>query len=450
MKVKILAGVVCALGINFSNAYDLAYAYQQALTYNADYLKAIASNEAGQEQKNIARAQLLPQLSATGGLSENYFNQSGASALYHQGTYGAQLSQVVFDFSKFSAYSKGKYGTEVSDLQLMNAKQQLFVTISQAYFDVLYAEDTLTSIQMTKAALEKQMNQAKKSFEVGTVTIADVNDAQAAFDASTAQEIQATNDLINKKTIFRNLTGLDPDQIQALKDKINLDSPNPNSVERWAQIAESSNLNIKIANKQLAMADQDVNIAVSGHLPTVNVAGSYSYQGTANIDATGGNFNSQTGTDGSNIPGTPLSSYGVGSLGLQLNVPIYSGGGVNAQVRQARANFTAAQQQLVSVERQTDQNTRNNYWLVQNGVSIVKAQETALKSAKTKLDSDQLGYQVGVRNSVDLVNSQKNYYQTYQTYQQSRYQYLMARINLRFLSSDIDDSFIKQINANIK
>ena len=151
-----------------------------------------------------------------------------------------------------------------------------------------------------------------------------------------------------------------------------------------------------------------------------------------------------------NIPGTPLSSYGTGSAGVQLNIPIYSGGGVNAQVRQAKANYEVARQQLVSTERQTDQNIRNTYWQVQNGVSIVKAQQTALKSAKTKLDSDKLGYQVGVRNSVDLVNSQKNYYQTFQTYQQSRYQYIMARIQLRYLSGSIDDKFIKQINTDIK
>ena len=105
---------------------------------------------------------------------------------------------------------------------------------------------------------------------------------------------------------------------------------------------------------------------------------------------------------------------------------------------------------MVSTERQTDQNIRNTYWQVQNGVSIVKAQQTALKSAKTKLDSDKLGYQVGVRNSVDLVNSQKNYYQTFQTYQQSSYQYIMARIQLRYLSGSIDDKFIKQINTDIK
>lgn len=445
---KLILSLLIVGSVSTSYAFDLAYTYQQSLTYNADYLKQIASTSASQEQINLARAQLLPQISANGSIAENYFNSQGSAAFYHQPTYGANLQQVIFDWGKYSNYSKGKYATAVGDLQLANAKQQLLVTVAQAYFDVLYAKDTLQAIQMTKTALEKQMNQAKKSFEVGTVTIADVNDAQAGFDASTAQEIQATNDLINKKNIFQNLTGLDPEQIQPIADDINLVLPTPDSVDSWANTAKQNNLNIQVANKQVAMANEDVNIAISGHLPSLNLNGSYNYTDTAGIDSVSGPQSSINNI--SNIPGTPISSYGVGSLGVQLNVPIYSGGGVNAQVRQARANYQASQQQLVSVQRQTDQNIRNTYWQVQNGVSIVKAQQTALKSAKTKLDSDQLGYQVGVRNSVDLVNSQKNYYQTYQTYQQSRYQYLQARIQLRYLNSSIDDKFVKDIDANIK
>lgn len=445
-KLFILLSAVGA--VNAAHAFDLSYAYQQALTYNADFLKQIANTAASQEQINLARAQLLPQLNATASASENYFSSQGTTVFYHQPTYGATLQQTVFDWSKYSNYSKGRYATEVGNLQLDNAKQQLLVTVSQAYFDVLYAKDTLQSIQMTKIALEKQMNQAKKSFQVGTVTIADVNDAQAGYDAAVSQEIQATNDLIYKKNIFQNLTGLDPEKIQPLSDNTQLETPNPQNVDNWASNAKNNNLNIKIADKQVAMANQDIHIAVSGHLPSVNINGSYTYLDTAGLDRVSGSESAINNI--SDIPGTPLSNYATGSVGAQLNLPIYSGGAVSAQVRQARANYQAAQQQMVSVERQTDQDTRNTYWQVENGVSLVKAQQTALKSAKTKLDSDQLGYQVGVRNSVDLVNSQKNYYQTYQTYQQSRYQYLMARIQLRYLTSSIDDKFIKQIDVNIK
>ena len=135
---------------------------------------------------------------------------------------------------------------------------------------------------------------------------------------------------------------------------------------------------------------------------------------------------------------------------MQVSIPIFSGGGVSAQTRQATDNYEAAMQQLTSTDRQTNQNTRNAYWAVFNGVSIVNAQKSALLSAKTKLNSDTLGYQVGIRNSVDLVSSQKNYYQTFQTYQQSRYQYLMAEVQLQYLSGKIDEQFLQKINANIK
>ena len=446
-KLLLMLGSLAGFG-QCALAYDLSYAYNQALVYNADYLKQIASTDASQEQKNIARAQLLPQINATGNVSENYFSGSGVTAYYHQPTAGVQLQQTIFDWSKYSNFSKGKYAAQVGALQLENAKQQLLVTVAQAYFDVLYAQDTLTSITKTKEALEKQMNQAKKAFEVGTVTIADVNDAQAGYDSSSAQEIQATNDLIYKKNIFQNLTGLDPNAIQGLDDNIQLVLPKPQSVKSWASQAESGNLDIKVANKQVAMANQDVDIAISGHLPTLNFNAGYNYTDTAGIDQVSGPESQINNI--SNIAGTPISSYGVGSAGVQLNIPIFSGGGVSAQVRQAKANYQASQQQLVSVERQTDQDVQNTYWQVQNGVSIVKAQQTALKSAKTKLDSDQLGYQVGVRNSVDLVNSQKNYYQTYQTYQQSRYQYLLARVKLQYLSGSVNDNFVKDINVNVK
>ncbi len=447
MKYKILLSAIGLGLIQTSNAFDLAYAYQKALVYNADYLKQIASTDATQEQINLARAQLLPQINGTATMSENYFNTPGLEAMYHQPTLGATLQQVVFDWGKYSNYSKGKYAADVGKLQLDNARQQLMVTISKAYFDVLYAEDTLQAIQMTKSALEKQMNQAKQSFKVGAVTIADVNDAMSGYDTAAAQQIQAENDLIYKKNIFTNLTGLNPDEIQKLSDNIQLELPKPDNINNWAQNAAKDNLDILVADRQVQIANQDVDIAISGHLPSLNVQGGYNYQATGGIDDVHGAESKQQNI--ANIPGTPLSSYGTGSLGLQLNLPIYSGGGVNAQVRQAKANYQAAQQQLVSVQRTVDQNTRNTYWQVQNGVSIVKAQQTALKSAKTKLNSDELGYQVGVRNSVDLVNSQKNYYQVYQAYQQSRYQYLLARVQLRFLTSDIDDKFINDINANI-
>ena len=299
---------------------------------------------------------------------------------------------------------------------------------------MLSAEDVLLSTKMTKTALGKQLTQALAAFQVGSVTIADVNDAQSGYDAAAAQEIQDENSLINKKNVFRNITGIDPEQIQPLQEQIKLDTPLPQSDSAWSKIAESSNLNVLISLKQMDMAKQDISIAKGGHYPTLTLQAQYQYQDTGNLDSTN---NADTQAQGLDYPGGPLSSYGSGSIGLQVSIPIFSGGGVSAQTRQATDNYEAAMQQLTSTDRQTNQNTRNAYWAVFNGVSIVNAQKSALLSAKTKLNSDTLGYQVGIRNSVDLVSSQKNYYQTFQTYQQSRYQYLMAEVQLQYLSGKI-------------
>lgn len=444
-KILSLLGF-CSI-LNSANAIDLYQTYLAALNFNADYLKAVASNQAGQEQKNIAMASLLPQIGATAGISENYFNQGGINATYHQPVYTAKFSQVIIDFGKYSTYTKGKYAAQLADLQLINVRQQLMVAVTQSYFDVLYAEDKLLATQMTKNALEKQMKQANAAFQAGSVTVADVNDAKAGYDSALAQEIQDTNDLISRKNDFRNLTGVDPEQIQPLQDVINLSTPEPSNDTSWSKIAESNNLNIKIANKQTDMAKEDISISRSGHYPTLNFQANYMYQDTSSIDA--GNLTPATMAN-LTYPGGPLSVYGTGAAMLQLSIPISSGGAVDSQTRQAADNYSVSQQQLVATERKTNQDVRNAFWQVLNGVGIVKAQKAALLSAKTKLDSDTLGYQVGVRNSVDLVASQKNYYNTFQTYQQSRYQYLEAQAMLQYLGGQINEDFMQNLNADIK
>jgi outer membrane protein len=429
-------------------ALDLYTAYQKALVYNADYIKALAQSKAGVEQQNIAAAALYPQIFANLTLSENYFNQSNGSAFYHQQNYGMQLNQVVFDYAKFSAYTKGKFAAQIADLQVVNARQNLMLTVAQAYFDLLYAEDTLLATQMTKKAFANQLIQAQTAFKVGSVTIADVNDAQAAYDAGAAQELQDLNNLIYKRNLFHNLTGENSEQVQPLAEQIQLLYPQPASAESWAQLAQAFNLNLLVASKQIDMAQQDLKIAGAGHLPTLNLQAVYRYQSTNGVDAI--NISGQQNQELMVVPGSPLSSYALGAVALQLSVPVFSGGGITAQVRQAQALYESAQQQSLSMNRNIDQNIRNAFWQVYNGVSLIQAQQTALISMKTKLNSDQLGYQLGVRNSINLLSAQKDYYKTFQTYQFSRYQYLYSQVYLHFLSGQINDKFMQQINANIR
>ena len=442
--------VVMFMASNTSYAFDLLTAYQKALEYNADYLAQVAQNKAGQENIIQGRAALLPQLTATGAMNENYLGSGGTYYYYDQPTLGLQLSQVIFDFGKFSTYAKSKYQTQVSDLQLNNAKQKLIVTVAQSYFDVLYAGNLLNAIQTTKSALQDQLNNAKRSFDVGTVTIADVNDAQAGYDTAVAQEVKAQNDLVNKKNIFQNITGLDANQIQPVLSNIALISSKPLELRGWVDMANTGNINIKIANKQLNMANEDIDIARAGHLPTVSLTGQYNNLGNVNLDGadsqvTATQFNSQTSQAG--VIG---SSYTQGVVGITVSIPLYSGGNVSSQARAAIANYEASMQQLLSTKRNTQQDVQNAYWQVENGISLVKAQTQALKSATIKLKSDKTGYQVGIRTSIDLVNSEKNYAQSIQDFNKSRYDYLVYKLQLMYLVGNLDIDFLRQINANIQ
>lgn len=437
------------LVINGVEAFDLSSAYQNALSYNSDFLANIAKNKAGQENVVQGRSQLLPQISATGNISENYLNSDTAYAYFNQPSISIQLQQVIYDFSKFSQYTKTKFQTTLSDLQLEKAKQKLMLDVAQAYFDVLYAHDTITTITATKNTFNQQFIQASKSFDAGVVNITDVNDAKSSLDAASADEIKAHNELTNKENLFKNLTGLDPAQIQAIITNIKLINPNPNDVKSWVNSGKNNNINIKIANLQVKMAEQDVKIAFAGHLPSAYLGGGYMNQGTSNIDNSNPAGQQMMALQ-QVIPGIPGSSYVSASAAVMVNLPIYSGGLVSSQVKQAKSNYSASQNQLISVERETEQNIKNQFFSMQNGLNIVKARTQAMKSAELKLKSDQIGYKVGSRSSIDLIGAEKNYYKAVQDYNQARYQYLLDSLNLTYTAGTINTQVLNQINANIQ
>lgn len=441
---------VLIYGFSKTFAFDLVKAYENTLIYNSNYLSSIANNKASQEEKAQAMSALLPQVSATGTIGETHMAiANSAKFYYHQTTTSMQLEQVIFDFSKFSAYTKSKYSVQVANLQLLNAKQQLISTVAEAYFDVLYAFDIHNAVISAKNVFEKQLTQSQKSFDAGLVNITDVNDVKYGYADAVAQELQAQNDLRDKKNIFNKLTGLNSDEISEVVKDINLNKPIPNSVESWVDIANKNNLDIQIARLQLEMADKDISIARSGHLPKLSANLSYKYQGDLRVDGVDSPQTQAIIDMSSNVPGGFLASYNQATATLQVDFPIYSGGSVSSKVRQAKSNYEASKQQLVSIERQVAQKIKNAYLQVETGFEFVKAQTQALKSADLKLESDRKGYKEGIRNSIDLVSSEKNYITALQNYNKARYQYLLNQLQLKYLSGEIDIDFLKKINENI-
>lgn len=447
------------LAVGYGYAVNLTDSYQAALAFNADYLAAIASNDANQEAKVQARAALLPQVALGTSFSENYFQQYGASrsvvgkpmsdnlyTWYHQPIYSANVSQTIFDFSAFSAYVKSKYFTKMSDLQLDNAKQKLLLQTSQAYFDVLFARIQLRALKANKVALARQMRQAKRAFDLGTATIADKNDAQAALTATTAAIVKADNDLIDANNNYTNVTGIDANKIHDIKTNISVHGLDQD-LSFFVNKSLVANIDVLIAEQQVNMSNIDLLIVKGGYMPSVSLAAGYQYTDTGGFDKTNA---TQAQKDEFNIAGGLLSRNANSHLQINVNMPIYNGGVTNSKLREASAKYIAAKNNLLQLKRNTDRNTQNAFWLIQNGVNEIKSQAIALKSAKIKLNSDKLGYKVGVRNSIDLVNAEKIYTEAVVNYKQSQYQFLLAKIQLPYLTGNVDSKDLQIIDVNIQ
>lgn len=446
MSSQLKLMLVCIGSLVFSSAWatDLVQSYQNALTYNADYLAAISTNKATSENQRQALASLLPQISANGTIREVY-SYTQFELFFHQPTLGASLQQSLLDFNKFSNYSKQKYGTALGNLILLDAKQSLMLNTVKSYFDVLYASDILRDTEIAESSLSVQYQQAQKSFTAGIVNIADVNDSKAGYYAALANVIQGQNDVENKKLIYRNITGLEAQNILPLKKDINVTGTSLN-IESYVDAGINNSNAVKIAGLQLKMAAEDIKIAKANHYPNLVLVANYQYQGDANLD--GGNesatrfFNAQRqlGVQGHNQNGY---------VGLQLNVPIYSGGLVSSQARVAIDNYEVAFQKLLAAKRQVRENIQTTGLQVKTGLNLLTAQKEALFAAKLKLKSDRIGYKAGIRTSLDVVNAQLDYVKAIQNYNNARYNYLNAKLQLEYLAGKLNINYLKNLNANI-
>src|SRR6185437_9481819 len=324
-------------------------------------------------------------------------------------------SQPVFRLQNWIAIGEAKQQVVQAEAALASAGSDLIVRVAQAYFDVLLAQDNVALSESQMAAISEQLAQAKRNFEVGTATIVDTLEAQARYDQAAAQEISDKNNLEVKRRALQQLLGKLPEHLSPLKDPLVLAPPQPNDIEAWVRTAQDTSFTVVSARAADEIAREEVNRQKAGHLPTLDLTGSYSrgYNPvTSNADIVG----SRTNTS---------------SIGLTLSIPFYEGGLIQSRVRQAIANRDKADQDLESTVRTVAQSVRENYLNVTSGIAQVKALERALTSTESQLDSTILGRDVGVRTSVDVLNAQQQVYQTRRDLQQARYNYLLNTLRLK-------------------
>jgi outer membrane protein len=434
MKFSRLAVALAAvLAAGPASSADLLSIYRDSLVADPVYQGARSQYQATAERLPQARSGYLPLISASAGITRFWLEREGTPDFdYTYKSYGVTLSQPIFRLQNWIAISQAEKIVLQAGATLAQAQQDLALRVSQAYFDVLLARDNVAFSETQKTAIDQQLAQAKRNFEVGTATIVDTLEAQARYDQSVAKEIADKSDLEVKRRALAVLLGKLPEGLVPLREPLTLGEPRPSDIEAWVKTATESSFAVAVARANLDIAQQEVARQKAGHLPTLDLQGS----ATRVNDPT------------SAIP--PISPVGnVGSIGLQLQVPIFSGGLTRSRVREAVALRDRAEQDLEATQRNVAQSVRASYLNVSAGISQVRALEQALVSTQSQLDSTILGRDVGVRTSVDVLNAQQQVFQTRRDLQQARYNYLLNTLRLKAAAGQLTEADVEEINRTL-
>lgn len=440
LSTLIIAITTAITSVN-AHAEDLLAVYQQALLNDTVVLKAQAQYEIVKEDINQARAVLLPQINAFGSYSdgerESYPYDSKVTTEFNSLGYGASLKMQLYHHNSWLSLDIAKKSAHQSDLVYQIAKQDLILRVTQAYFALLGAKDDLEFAQAEKAAIARQLEQTKQRFSVGLTAITDVHEAQAQYDTAVTEEIRSENAIYNAEEELRVITNTYPRDISILNtNRFSTTTPNPNSADEWQQTAEAQNLDLITAKVGIDISKQAIDAARSGHYPTLDFGASYN-----SIDGE---------TDSSNpllISNDPrLNDY---SVGVTLNVPIYSGGAIQSSVRQAQNRFVLASQDLMQTHRAVVRTTRNAYNTVIATISGIRAFEQSVLSASKALEAIEAGFEVGTRTIVDVLDSTRNLYNAKRNLSSMRYAYIQNVLLLKRAGGTITDEDITAINAGL-
>ncbi len=431
-----------------ATAQNLLDVYQNALNQDPAWASSRSTNLAAQEKLEQGKALYRPTVTFSSNFSESRTNldrdfdnvqiDAGGNPVRNAGrqrfdtfTYGLNVIQPIFRRDNYVQYQQSKLVVAQADRQLILDKQNLMLRVSQAYFDVLLAQDSIELINAQKSAISRQLEQANANFEVGTSTITDVNEAQARYDLILAQEIAAINQLEIKKRAVQAIIGEMPQNLATVREDLIPQAPQPGDMQAWVDIAEQNNLALAIQQYNFQIASREVERARAGHMPTLDAVASYR-------DNRNNGSSSGFASDLDDL-----------TVGLQLEIPIYQGGAASSRVREAAANLEKAQHDLEVTRRDAELNTRQAYLDVSSGVAQVKAYQQALISSQSQLDSTMLGYEVGVRTSVDVLNAQQQFYTAKRDLLQARYNYLLSSVRLKFATGLLTEADLAEVNQQL-
>ena len=440
------ATILCASMFSSTGVYavDMLGVYQTAAEQDPIIGAAKAAYAAAQEQLPQARSALLPNVRGSVSTSKNVrefpgavdtnpasptFGQSYQGQTYNDHGWNAQLRQPLVNVSSWFTVGSASASVKAAEYDLAAQEQDLIVRVVQAYLNILRAQDRLDTTNAEITAVKRQLEQVQQRFDVGLVAITDVLESQAAYDNAVVRGIQAEGDYAITFETLSTLTGQSYDALNRLSDALPIINPDPFDEETWVSAAMSTNHGINSASAQLTAARRDIRAKQAGHLPTV--------------DATVTQAQSVTG--GQNFFGTDTTEQTI--YGLQLTVPLYTGGLTRSRARQANATAERAQELLLSQQLNVTRDTRNLYKSVTTDVIRVRARLKAIRSAQSALEATQTGYEVGTRNIVDVLQAQQRLYSSQFDYADSRYNYLLNLMRLKQVAGTLDAEDLKELNS---
>ena len=407
--------------------------YESARAYDAAYQSAKFQQDASIAKAEQARAAVLPTVGLALGASVTNLDNTLApppKSTFNTQTATLSASQPLYRPANRAIHEQGMKGIELARAQLASADQDLIVRVSQAYFDVLASQDNVTFVKAQKAAVAEQLASAKRNFQVGTATITDTREAQARFDLVAAQEIAAENDLLVKKIALNQLVGKSDTQPLALAQPLSLPPLVPGDVNAWIAQSEAEHPAVRQSRLALDVAQLETQKAQAGHKPTLDLTGGYS------ITQNGGS---------ATVPMDYRTN--AATIGLAFNLPLFAGYAIENRVRETLALEDKARNDLEGARRAVAQGTRTAFFGVLSGQGQVKALEAAEASSQSALEANKLGYQVGVRINIDVLNSQSQLFDTKAKLAKARYDVLLGGLKLRQANGTLKAEDLQSVNA---
>jgi outer membrane protein len=430
MGISMTAAFIASLGmIGFARADDLATIYHKALENNAQYLSAQAQFAAVQDRVAVSVATLLPAVSMSANTTWNNNNSNTLGPQqYNSHAYTVTLTQPLWRQQNALAVSEARSAVDQAKAQLALAQQDVTIHTAQAYFDVLYAEDALNTYREQLSANLGQLEQAQRSYDIGTATITDVREAKSRFDLVTAQEISAINEIASKSSVLRQLIHQDPGELVPLRTGVTFARPTPESMAPWERAAEANNAAVVAGEAALDVAQIETRKSRAARLPTLDLVATHGFNTSPSTIQVGMESHENT-------------------VGIQLTVPIFAGLGPTAHIRETRDLEKKSSADLEDARRNSVLLAQQSYLGATSGLAQINALEEAVKSARVTLQANTRGLQVGTRIGIDVLNAQQQLAVTERDLAKARYETVMSLLRLKAAAGSLGPEDIDQVNA---